>query len=57
MRIASLLLIACIAAGLGCTHPMATPSEIARSQNDIDWRIEREPQVGKPPAQPPPATP
>jgi hypothetical protein len=53
MRVRVLLLIALLGSGLGCVRHIATPSEIARSQNDIDWRIEREPQVPSPPGRPP----
>ena len=57
MRIASLLLIACLAAGVGCVRRIVAPPETARAQNDLDWRIEREPHAPPPPAEPaPPAT-
>lgn len=52
MRIWLLLLVASLALGSGCVRRIVASPELARSQNDLDWKVEREPQP--PPPTPPP---
>jgi hypothetical protein len=51
VRISLLLLVASLALGSGCARRIVASPEMARSQNDLDWKVEREPQ---PPPPPPP---
>ena len=53
MRIWLLLLVASLALGSGCVRRIVASPEMARSQNDLDWKVEREPQPPPPPTPPP----
>jgi hypothetical protein len=53
IRVWLLLVIVLVGSALGCMRHIPVYPEMAHSENDIDWRIEQEPQVAPSPAHPP----